>query len=143
MTEAEQEPRVTDEKTLFAAPRTGMALAGLIIRTIARLWVVCLLLVGAAFAGITLNQMMQRQAQLNELRKEPGPDAYAVVAYQRELERQIRAYNQNWRSESVPTPPPRPRLLEDIDLARLRNREISQGSAPSAAPTDGVISAPP
>ncbi len=142
MTDAEQEPRVVEQKTVFTAPAAGMAVLALIVRTLARLWVIGLLLLGAAFAGIAINQMMQRQAQLEELRRRPGPDAYAIVAYRRELERQLRAYSQNWRSDSVPTPPQRPRLLEDIDLARARNRELTQAAPPSPS-SDGAISAPP
>jgi hypothetical protein len=111
---------------------------GMVVRTIARVWVISLLLLAAAFGGIAVNQLFQAKAELAALRKAPGPDAYAVVAYKRELERQIRALDQTARADTVPTPPPRPRLMEDIDLARPRDREpVFRGSselAPISAP---------
>ena len=117
--------------------RAATPLFGLIVRFFARLWVISLLLAAAAFGGIAVYQLFQMQAQLSELRKEPGADAYAVVAYRRELERQIRANAQNWREDAVPSPPPRPRLLEEIDLARPPVRERVRSStelAPISAP---------
>lgn len=126
--------QVTETREASSLP---LVVLGIVVRAVARLWVISLLLTTAAFSGISVYQLLQTQAELTELRKTPGPDAYAVVAYRRELERQIRANDQRWREESVPQPPPRPRLLEEIDLARRRepvrastSRELAPISAP-------------
>jgi hypothetical protein len=113
-----------------------------ILRSLARLWVVGLLVAGAAFCGVALNQMYQAENQLRALRREPGPEAYAIVAYRRELERQLEAYRQRRTSDVVPTPPLRPRLLEEIDLARQRNRDLSETTTAPRAVYSPVISAP-
>jgi hypothetical protein len=118
--------------------RPSFGLFGVLVRALARVWVTGLLLAAAAFTGVAVNNLLQTQAQLREIRKSPGPEAYAVVAYRRELERQIRAYENGWREDAVPSPPPRPQLLEEIDLARQRGRErVAVGStelAPISAP---------
>jgi hypothetical protein len=119
-------------------PRRSLSWFGVIVRLAAQLWVILLLLAAAAFGGIAVNQFLQKQAQLSELREAPGPDAYAVVAYRRELERQVRAYRRSWRTDAVPAPPSRPRLMEEIDLARPPERPRPVASAASQP-----ISAPP
>ncbi len=91
------------------------------VRALARVWVVSMLLFAAAFAGIGVYKASETRAELTELRKAPGPESYAVVAYRRELARQVRAYSRNWRDpDTVPSPPSRPRLMTDIDSARPR-----------------------
>lgn len=117
--------------------RPAPSLFGVIVRAAAQFWVVALLLFAAAFAGVSFSQMMQKQARLAELRAATGPDAYAVVAYRRELERQVRAYSMNWRDETVPTPPARPQLMQELDLARPREPERGRAArelAPISAP---------
>ena len=115
-----------------------VGVATFIVRSIARLWIAVMLLVVAAFAGIAVYQFSQSTGELTQLQKAPGPRAYAVVAYRRELAREIRAYGRNWRDEeAVPTPPSRPELLEEIDLARARNAELRRtvpGTGPIAPP---------
>jgi hypothetical protein len=111
-------------------------------RFVSRLWVVGLLVTAAMGSGVALNQMFQAEMRLQALRQEPGPDAYAVVAYRRELARQIEAYKRARTAEVVPQPPPRPRLLEEIDIARRRNQDLVFGGAAATAPTLPVVSAP-
>ncbi|MDZ4778554.1 MAG: hypothetical protein SGJ23_17375 [Alphaproteobacteria bacterium] len=114
-----------------------------VARSVVRLWVVGLLVAAAMGSGVALNQMFQARGQLESLRAEPGPDAYAVVAYRRELARQIETMGRNRTEEAVPQPPPRPQLLEEIDIARQRNQQVvSQGSAVASAPTMPVVNAP-
>jgi hypothetical protein len=117
------DPQRDDGSEAVQTSGATLSLFGLIVRLVARLWVTSLLLLAAAFGGISVYQLLQTRAELAELREAPGPEAYAVVAYRRELERQIQAYSRNWRAEAVPAPPPRPRLLEEIDIARPRERE--------------------
>lgn len=129
--------------TVAAAPTPWTAWSGLIMRAIARAWVIGLLVMAAVGSGFALNQMFQAQARLDELRGAPGPDAYAIVAYRRELERQLKSYAKDRTSDSVPMAPPRPRLLEEIDLARQRNQGI--GLAPPAGgrlARDAIVRAP-
>jgi hypothetical protein len=138
MTTIETEPtrHHDDDEPREHAPR-ALGLFSVLVRAIARVWVTSLLLLAAAFSGIAIYQLFQTQAELAELRKSPGPEAYAVVAYRRELERQIRTFEQGWREDAVPAPPPRPRLLEEIDLARQRDQErvrVSGDLAPISAP---------
>jgi hypothetical protein len=96
-----------------------------LVFALARLWVVCLLLVAAAVAGISIYEYAQTQQELNQVRESPGEAAYSVVAYRRELARQIEAMELNAadyiESETLPTPPERPRLLAEIDNLRERN----------------------
>ena len=143
MTASDDSATRIEEETPYPAPRTWRTMFGGIAQLVARIWIVGLLLVGAGFAGVSANQMAQAQAQLRQLRAAPGPDAYAVAAYRRELERQVRAYQRDWRSEAVPTPPTRPRLLEEIDLARARNSDApAQGPRTGVGAGAGPISAP-
>jgi hypothetical protein len=135
--EADSEPLRQERQGPFASP---VPLVALVVRTLARVWVVLLLLGAAAFGGVAVNQVFQKRAELEELRREPGPSAYAVVAYRAELERQIQAINGDRRMDAVPSPPPRPALLEEIDLARTRNGAVSQSTRSESL---GGISAPP
>jgi hypothetical protein len=135
--EPESEPMTQSRQTPFASP---VPVVALVVRTLARVWVVLLLLAAAAFGGVAVNQVLQERAELEELRREPGPSAYAVVAYRAELERQIQAINGDRRVNAVPSPPPRPALLEEIDLARTRNGGLSQSTRSESL---GGISAPP
>jgi hypothetical protein len=112
---------------------------GMAVRALARLWVISLLFVTAAFSGIAIYHLYQTRAELAELRQEPGPDAYAILAYKRELERQIRANAKTWHADVAPTPPPRPRLMEEIDLARRADPAPAPVRRPSA---NAPISAP-
>lgn len=121
------------------APPPRPPILASLLNTVARIWVICLLLLAAGFAGVAVNQYWQAQSELRDLRADPGPDAYAVVAYRHELQRQIDLYRRDWRAETIPTPPTRPRLLEEIDLERAHNR---RPYGPGAGPSSGVISAP-
>jgi hypothetical protein len=129
---------VTQARQAPPAPRVSWA--ALIVRTIARAWIVLLLLAGAALGGVAVTQVFVKQAELEQLRREPGPNAYAILAYRAELKRQIEAISSDRSADSVPTPPDRPLLLEEIDLARARNAAIVQSSR---SETLGTISAPP
>ncbi len=123
-----------------APPHSGINWAALLVRMLARVWIVLLLLAGAAFGGVAVTQVFLRQAELEQLRREPGPNAYAILAYRAELKRQIEAISSNRSADSVPTPPARPVLLEEIDLARARNESIVQSTRSESL---GTISAPP
>ena len=117
--------------------------SALAMRALARLWVIGLLVAVAVGSGFALNQMFQAQARLDELRSAPGPDAYAIVAYRREIERQLKSYAKDRTSDSVPAPPPRPRLLEEIDLTRRRNQDMALASPTGGRTTrDAVVRAP-
>jgi hypothetical protein len=122
-----------------AAP-SPVALVGLLVRMLARLWIVLLLLGGAALGGVAVTQVFQKRAELEAMRAEPGPSAYAVVAYRAELERQIQAISADRRAEAVPQPPSRPPILEEIDVARARNETVTQVIRSESL---GTISAPP
>jgi len=115
------------EETLPRKP--AFSVLAFVVRMLARLWVVLLLLTAAAFTGVTVTQVFMKNAELEELQGDPGPDSYAVLAYRAELQRQIDAITADRRLDAVPTPPPRPALLEEIDMARARNRTINQGPA--------------
>jgi hypothetical protein len=110
--------------TLDRGP-SGRNVFAWIVFALARLWVVCLLLVAAAVAGISVYEYAQSQQELSQLREQPGEQAYAIVAYRRELARQIEEMEQNEadyiESETLPPPPERPRLLVEIDNFRERN----------------------
>jgi hypothetical protein len=121
-------------------PLPAFSWVALLVRMLARAWVVLLLLGAAAFGGVAVTQVLQKQAELEELRREPGPSAYAVLAYRAELERQIQALNADRTVDAVPSPPSRPALLEEIDLARARNATVSQATRSESL---GGISAPP
>src|SRR5690348_3920945 len=99
MTEDETASARDDEPKIVEAVAPAISILGFVLRLAARIWVTSLLLAAAAFGGISVYQLMQTRAELSELRKQPGPESYAVVAYQRELERQVRAYEQNWRAD--------------------------------------------
>lgn len=122
------------------APPPGISWVALIVRTLARVWVVFLLLTAAAFGGVAVTQVFVKQAELEELRREPGPNAYAILAYRAELKRQIEAIGADRRADAVPAPLARPPLLEEIDLARARNTAIVQSTRSESL---GTISAPP
>ena len=129
------------ESRVAAKPtRSGFSVLALIVRTMARVWVVLLLLAAAAAGGVAVTQVFQKEAELQELRREPGPTAYAVLAYRAELQRQIQAIKADRRMDAVPTPPSRPVLMEEIDLARTRNLAISQAAR---SETLGAVAAPP
>ena len=124
-------------QTVQRSPQAWVGWVRWLVRAMARLWVISLLVCAAAFSGIAINQLLLTQAELKKLREAPGADAFAIVAYRRELSRKIQAYNRTGRSDVTPIPPQRPVLLEDIDLARLRNQElvrISEGPAAISAP---------
>lgn len=111
-----------------------------VLNFVARIWVICLLLFAAGAAGVAVNQYWQAQAELHRLRAEPGADAYAIVAYRHELQRQIDLYRRDWRAETIPAPPTRPKLLEEIDLQRLRNPRTASSLGGATPP--GTVSAP-
>ena len=131
--DAEAEEVPPEERHSIVAP---------ILNTLARVWVIGLLLFAAGFAGVAANQYWQAQSELHRLRAEPGPDAYAIVAYRHELQRQIDLYRRDWRAEAIPAPPTRPRLLEEIDLQRLRSQRPGSPGGPGAPGPSGVVSAP-
>jgi hypothetical protein len=136
--DAPESEAVTQTRLTPAPP--GINWAALIVRTLARAWVVLLLLGAAAFCGVAATQVFVRQAELEELRREPGPNAYAILAYRAELERQIEAIGADRRIDAIPAAPARPALLEEIDLARARNAAIGQSTRSESL---GAISAPP
>ncbi|MBC7768208.1 MAG: hypothetical protein H7124_05425 [Phycisphaerales bacterium] len=121
-------------------PRVQPMIAWFIF-ALARLWVVCLLLVAAAVAGISVYEYAQTKQELTQLRESPGAPSYAVVAYRRELARQIEAMELDEvdyiESETLPTPPDRPRQLSEIDNLRERNarerRNARSASSESSA----------
>lgn len=121
-----------EEESLPRKP--AFSVFAFVVRMLARVWVVILLLTAAAFTGVTVTQVFQQRAELERLQSEPGPNAYAVLAYRAELERQIEAISSDRRLDAVPTPPPRPALMEEIDMARARNRTIGQGGTGGDAP---------
>jgi hypothetical protein len=145
MTSTEEPPPAAEMHVVppVQAPRTMIQWIGQVGRVVSRLWVVGLLVAAAMGSGVALNQMFQAEARLEALRQEPGPDAYAVVAYRRELARQIEAYRRIRTADAVPQPPARPRLLEEIDIARRRNQGVMQGGGGVAAPRAmPVVNAP-
>lgn len=114
-----------------------------VARSVVRLWVVGLLVGAAMGSGVALNQMFQTEGQLESLREEPGADAFAVVAYRRELARQIEEMGRIRAEDAVPQPPARPALLEEIDIARQRNRQIvTQTGAAAPVYSSPVVNAP-
>lgn len=123
--------------------RTVRRSAAWVAKSVVRLWVVGLLVAAAMGSGVALNQMFQAQAQLEALREEPGPDVFAVIAYRRELARQIEEMGRVRSEDAVPQPPARPVLLEEIDIARQRNRQVvTQGVATTPSATSPVVNAP-
>jgi hypothetical protein len=140
MNDAPDSEPVTQTRASFPPNAPSLPLAALVIRTLARVWVVLLLLAAAAFGGVAVNQVFQKRAELAALRSEPGPSAYAVVAYRAELERQIEAIRADRRMDAAPSPPPRPALMEEIDLARSRNATLGRSTRSESL---GGISAPP
>lgn len=138
MNDAPETEPVSQARQDPPAPRVSWV--ALIVRTLARVWIVLLLLAGAALGGVAVTQVFVKQAELAELRREPGPNAYAILAYRAELKRQIEAISADRSADSVPVPPARPALLEEIDLARARNAAIVQGARSESL---GTISAPP
>lgn len=138
MNAAPEEPEAVAQERAPAPSRINWV--ALVARMLARVWIVLLLLGAAAFGGVAVTQSLQKRAELEELRQEPGPDAYAVIAYRAELERQIQAISANRQLEAAPAPPSRPALLEEIDLARTRNATVVQSTR---ADSLGAISAPP
>jgi hypothetical protein len=140
MNEAADAEAVTQARAAPQGQLPGLPMVALVVRALARIWVVLLLLAGAAFAGVAVTQVFEKRAELEELRREPGASAYAVVAYRAELERQIEAMNADRRMDAVPAPPSRPALMEEIDLARTRNAALRQRAVTESL---GGISAPP
>ena len=141
--EARQTETVTEtDATLTAQPVPEPAWIGVVswlVRALARAWVIGLLLFSAAFAGIGAYKAYETRAELTEIRKAPGPQSYAVVAYRRELARQIRAYSRNWRdSDAVPQPPSRPRILSEIDAARQRGADLNRPPPPPRQTGEGM-----
>lgn len=135
------EPEDTEEVAQARpAKPSPIAVVGLVARLLARLWIVLLLLGGAALGGVAVTQVFQKRAELDAARAEPGASAYAVIAYRTELERQIEAISADRPAEAVPAPPSRPVLMEEIDLARARNETVVQ---PVRSESLGAISAPP
>lgn len=140
MTSIDGETTLEEDITQHADAQTTLSgsLLGAVVRAVARIWLTGLILMATAFAGIAIFALVQTHAELHELRKSPGPDAYAVVAYRRELERQLLALDDGWGDEVVPRPPARPRLLEEIDLARPPPEQervsVSRELAPISAP---------
>lgn len=131
---------VTETSATAQNPSPRFSILALVVRALARAWVVLLLLAGAAFGGVSVTQVFQKQAELEDLRREPGPGAYAVLAYRAELERQIAAIKADRAMDAAPAPPPRPALMEEIDLARTRNATLGPTGRTE---TLGAISAPP
>jgi hypothetical protein len=114
---------------LPVAPPVWVSVAAWVMRAIVRAWIVAMVLLAAAFGGIAVYQFYQTRDQLAEVRQDPGAQPYAVVAYRRELARQIEAYRRDWRDrDDVPAPPARPRLLEEIDMARASNDELRRNA---------------
>ena len=76
---AQVEPETTphDEADEIVQPRSAPSLFGIIVRAAAQIWVVVLLLFMAAFGGVAVNQLLQRQAQLSELREAPNRNVRA------------------------------------------------------------------
>lgn len=144
MTDQQNAPEAAAEQ-----PAAGAGLApirlwfGAGVRAFARLWVVGLLVAAAIASGVALNQMFQAQSDLDAARRLTGPDGYAIVAYKRELERQLEEYRRSGYATVTPAPPPRPRLLEEIDLARARNREEAPSPARPAAGGGGAAATTP
>lgn len=136
----EAEAETVSQARASPSPAPAFSWVALVVRMLARAWVVLLLLGAAAFGGVAVTQVLQKQAELEELRREPGPSAYAVLAYRAELERQIQALNADRTVDAVPAPPSRPALLEEIDMARARNATVSQAVRSESL---GGISAPP
>lgn len=102
------------------------------VRAIARLWVVTLLLVAAAIAGISLYELNNTNGRLERVREEPGVGPYAVVAYRRQLERRIAEVRANEITlDTLPLPPERPRLLVEIDRLRAQNQALRNNEAAS------------
>lgn len=131
----------TDTGELPQPAPSGWARAAMwCARALAQLWVLSLLLFAAAFAGIAAYQSIDKRAELVELRKAPGQQPYAVVAYRRELARQIHVYSHERSNlDAVPSPPSRPRLMAEIDRVRQRSLELRRivqqpPPPPTAAP---------
>ncbi len=138
MTDAPDTEPVAQARAVASPP--GVSGFALVVRAVARAWIVLLLLGAAAFGGVAVTQVFVRQAELEELRREPGPNAYAILAYRAELQRQIEAISADRAVDATPVPPARPVLLEEIDLARARNAGIAQSVRSESL---GTISAPP
>jgi hypothetical protein len=137
--EAADERAVGWEAPPWAAPLAWM------MRAVVRIWVIAMVVAAAAFGGISVYQYYQTRAELSRAREEPDAQSYAVVAYRAELARQIEAYRNNWRDfETVPEPPQRPRLLQEIDQARARNTQLRQeAEARFTARPQAQFTAPP
>jgi hypothetical protein len=122
--------------TLDRGP-SGRPVFAWVVFALARLWVVCLLLVAAAVAGISVYEYAQSQQELSQVRESPGEQSYAVVAYRRELARQIEEMEVNEadyiESGTLPLPPERPRLLVEIDNLRERNASASRSARAARA----------
>ncbi len=144
MSNVEDEARVWEERgARAAAPERspGDRFLGWFIRALARLWVVSLLLVTAAGAGIAVYELNRTYRELSEAREAPGAASYAVVAHRRELERQVDNMKRDEvdyvTSETLPIPPDRPRQLVEIDSLRERNA-AARRAALAARSQDGA-----
>lgn len=136
---AHWEPKEARSRTAQPEPARGRPMFAWFVFALARLWVVSLLLVAAAVAGVSVYEYAQTQQELSQLRESPGEASYAVVAYRRELARQIEAMELDEadyiESETLPTPPERPRTLVEIDGLRERN-DRERRSVRAAATAD-------
>jgi hypothetical protein len=135
MSTVEGEANAWEERASRAPDPPRDRFLGWFIRALARLWVVSLVLVTAAAAGIAVYELNQTYRELHVAREEPGAASYAVVAYRRELARQVDNMKRDevdyLTTETLPVPPERPRQLADIDSLREDNAAIRRAALAS------------